>query len=118
MRSVMVRVSLRGVRSHKRRFTGVALAVFLGVAFLSGTWILSDTLKSSIDGLIARANAGTDAVVRNAASVDSSPGAKRGPIPARTAAVVRAVPGVADAVPVIDGFGQIVGSDGKAISQN
>jgi putative ABC transport system permease protein len=114
----ILRVSVAGLRAHKRRLVGTFLAVFLGVAFLAGTMVLGATLSASIDGFFARANAGTDVVVRNAVSVSSSPGAQRGPIDAGIAEKVRAVPGVAVALPVVQGFGQIVGHDGTAVSVN
>lgn len=114
----MLRLSVKGLWAHKRRTVGVALAVFVGVAFLAGTLVLGDTMRGDIHGLIGDADRGTDAVVRNATSVDDGPGAERSMIPAAVLARVRAVPGVARAVSVIDGFGQIVGSDGKAISQD
>jgi putative ABC transport system permease protein len=114
----MLRVSLSGLWAHKRRLVGTVLAVFLGVAFLAGTMVLSATLSASIDGFFTRANSGTDVVVRNATAVSSAPGAQRGPIDAAIAERVRAVPGVAVALPVVQGFGQIVGHDGTAVSVN
>ncbi len=114
----MFTVAVAGLRAHLRRLVATFLAVFLGVAFLAGTLILSATLSASIDGFFARADAGTDVVVRNAVAVSSSPGAQRGPIDASVADRVRAVDGVARAMPMIQGFGQIVGRDGKAVSVN
>ncbi|MGZ4326968.1 MAG: ABC transporter permease [Solirubrobacteraceae bacterium] len=114
----MTRMDLKALWWRKRRVRGVASAVFLGIAFLTGTQVLADTVDSSITGSISNADSGTDAVVRNATDVSNSPGTRRAPIPASVLASVRATPGVADAVPVIDGYGQIVGSDGKVIKQN
>ena len=109
----MIRVALKALWWRKRRVRGVASAVFLGIAFLTGTQVLADTVDSSIGGSISSATSGTDAVVRNATDVSNSPGTRRAPIPASVLASVRATPGVADAVGEIDGYGQIVGSDGK-----
>ena len=114
----MIRVALKALWWRKRRVRGVASAVFLGIAFLTGTQVLADTVDSSIAGSISSATSGTDAVVRNATDVSNSPGTRRAPIPASVLASVRATPGVADAVGEIDGYGQIVGSDGKVIKQN
>ena len=50
------------------------LAVFLGVAFLAGTLVLGDTLRANFDDLFTEANAGTDAVVRSATSIDADDG--------------------------------------------
>jgi putative ABC transport system permease protein len=114
----MTRMALKTLWWRKRRVRGVASAVFLGIAFLTGTQVLADTVDSSITGAISSGNSGTDAVVRNATDVSSSPGARRAPIPASVLTSVRATPGVADAVGVIDGYGQIVGSNGRVIKQN
>src|SRR5205807_8623900 len=114
----MTRTALRTLWSRKRRLRGIASAVFLGVVFLTGTQVLADTVDTSIAGSISSADGGIDAVVRNATSVDDSPGAIRGTIPASVLADVRATPGVAAAVPVIRGYGQIVGRGGKVIKQN
>ena len=121
--SAMVNVTLRGLRAHKRRMAGTVLAVFLGVAFLSGTLVLGDTLRANFDTLFAGANAGTDAVVRSPSII--SAGGGRGPdaeqralVPAALAARLRAVDGVAAAEPSIEGYGQLIGSDGKAVGGN
>jgi putative ABC transport system permease protein len=113
----MTRIALRSLWWHKRRLRGIASAVFLGVAFLAGTQVLADTVDTSIAGSISAADSGTDAVVRNATSVSKSPEARRGTIPASALGRVRATPGVANAVPVIEGYGQIAGHDGKVIKQ-
>jgi putative ABC transport system permease protein len=114
----MTRVALKALWRGKRRVRGVASAAFLGVAFLAGTQVLADTVDTSIGGSISSADRGTDAVVRNATSVNDSPGALRATIPASLLARVRATPGVAEAVPVVEGYGQIVGADGKVVKQN
>lgn len=116
--NAMLSISLNGLWAHKRRLAGTIFAVFLGVAFLSGTLVLTDTLRSSINGFFVDANKGTDAVIRNATSVDTNPGARRGPIDQALVDRVRQVGGVAAADPAILGYGQIVGRDGKAISGN
>ena len=84
---------------------GTLLAVVLGVAFLAGTLVLGDTLRSSFDDLFADATAGTDVVVRNATEVEpASPmrGAARST--RRSSSSVRTVDGVADAEPVDRGL--------------
>jgi len=111
----MLKVSLKGLWSHKRRLTGTFLAVLLGVAFLSGTLVLSDTLRANFDTLFTSVTGDTGAIVRNATKVDDNPGTPRGPIDLSVADRVRAAPGVRSTQPVVDGLGQIVGRDGKAI---
>src|SRR6266550_419525 len=98
----MLAVILNSLLARKRRLVGTMLAVFLGVAFLTGTLVLSDTLRANFDTLFASANAGTDAVVRNATEVQADPGRgpvtrERGLIPASVVDTVRGVDGVAAA---------------------
>ncbi|HSA50984.1 MAG TPA: FtsX-like permease family protein [Yinghuangia sp.] len=112
------RLAARNLVAHKRRVFGLVLAVLLGTAFLSGALILSDTVKSSITGLIRDSGAGTEVVVRNATDVTDDPGTMRAPIPAGTADLVRGVPGVAAAEPVVVGYGQLVGRDGDMLTGN
>lgn len=60
-----VRLSISSLRAHKRRFAGTFVAVLLGVAFLTGTLVMGDTLRASFDTMFGNATAGTDAVVRS-----------------------------------------------------
>ena len=112
----MLYLTLRDMRAHARRLVGTSLAVVLGVAFLTGTLVLGDTLRANFDGLFAEANAGTDVVVRNATDLEAD--APRGLIPATLVDEVAGVDGVAEAVPVVTGFGQLLGADGEAIGGN
>jgi putative ABC transport system permease protein len=112
----MLYLTLRDMRAHARRLAGTSLAVVLGVAFLTGTLVLGATLRANFDDLFAEANAGTDVVVRNATDLEAD--APRGLIPASLVDDVAGVDGVADAVPVVTGFGQLLGTDGEAIGGN
>ena len=62
----MLSLTLREMRAHGRRLLGTSFAVLLGVAFLTGTLVLGDTLRRNFDTLFTDVNAGTDVVVRNA----------------------------------------------------
>ena len=75
------------------------LSVFLGVAFLSGTLVMGDTLDKNFDNLFTEANAGTDVVVRRDSAIDSDFDAERGVIDASIATDIALVDGVAAAVP-------------------
>ncbi len=112
---MMTKLTLRGLWSHKHRFIGAAMAVFLGVAFLAGTLIVSDTLSSSIDAFLLQTYSGTDVVVRSSTQVTKNPGALRGTFPASTLTTVKAVPGVAEADPIIEGSGQLLDKEGNLI---
>ena len=117
----MLNVTLKGLWAHKRRMVGTLIAVFLGVAFLSGTLALGDTLRANFDSLFTNANAGTDAVIRHESKLSNDPGEpdlQRGLIPESLVDTVRGVDGVAAAEPMVQGFGQLVGKDGKDIGRD
>lgn len=102
--------------AYKRRLVSTVLAVALGVAFLAGTLLLSDTLRANFDKLFTQANAGTDVIVRSATKISGGAGTgQRTGIDADLLTRVRAVPGVADAQPYLEGYGQLIGRDGKVI---
>jgi putative ABC transport system permease protein len=119
----MLQITVRRLLASKRRFAGTALAVFLGVAFLSGTLALSDTLRANFADLFASANSHTDVVVRPATELSADGGRgpdvrQRGSLEASVVDRVRAVDGVAVAVPSTEGYGQLLGADGKAVGGN
>jgi putative ABC transport system permease protein len=109
-------ISLKSVWSHRRRLIGSLVAVVLGVAFLSGTLLLGDTLRSNFDTLLTQANGSTDVIVRSATKVSDAQGqSNRATVDASLVAQVGSVDGVEAAVPYIEGYGRLVGRDGKTI---
>jgi putative ABC transport system permease protein len=114
----MTRIALKNAWTRKRRLAGTFLAVFLGVSFLSGTLVLGETLQRNFDGLFADANAGTDAVVRNATKINTDGDFERGPIGTATVERVRSVDGVASVAPYVEGYGQLLDKAGEGIGGN
>jgi putative ABC transport system permease protein len=108
----MWKTTLKGIGAHKRRLLATSSAVVLGVAFVSGTLVLGDTMETGFGDMFSEANAGTDAVVRSSTEVGDDDISERGLLDASIVDDVAAVDGVATAVPEIYGIGQIVGSDG------
>ena len=113
----MIAVTARSLWARKRRLVATLLAVGLGVAFLAGTLLLSDTLRANFDRLFTQADGGTDVVLRGATEIGSGAAARTG-VDASLLARVRTVPGVADAQPYLQGYGQLLGRDGKPIGGN
>jgi putative ABC transport system permease protein len=115
------KVSVAQLWSTRRRLVGTMFAIVLGVAFLSGTLVLGDTLQSNFDSLFTQASRGTDAVVRSASGVSKdagSPDATRGLIDQSIIERVRGVDGVAAAAGSVQGFGRLLDHDGNGIGGN
>src|SRR5262249_8432385 len=62
-RRAVIRVTLKGLLSRKFRLFLTSLAVVLGAAMVSGTYVLTDTVNASLDALFANVYEHTDAVV-------------------------------------------------------
>ena len=69
----------RGCIAHKLRLFATALAVTLGVAFMAGTLVLTDTVTKTFDDLFGDVYQGTDAVVRGHGGLRRRHGRLRGP---------------------------------------
>ena len=114
----MWRTTLKSLGAHKRRLLGTCTAVLLGVAFLSGTLVLGDTMTEGFGDMFTEANAGTDAVVRSATEVGEADFSERGLVDRSLVDEVAAVDGVAAAEPRIEGSARIVGADGDPLGGN
>src|SRR4029450_13823984 len=101
---------VRGLLANKFRLAGTALAVILGVAFMAGTLVLTDTIGKTFDELFADVYKETDAVVRGGASFSGVQGSAdvRGRVDASVVDTVRGVDGVAQAEGNIQGYARLV----------
>lgn len=116
----MLKVALKDILARKRRLVTTGLAILLGVTFLTGTQMLSATLKSSISAIFENAYSGYDAVVRSPDVQELGFGQEiHSPVPASTVDQVAAVSGVASAEGVIESTNaQLIGSDGTVASSD
>lgn len=112
----MLRVSLRNLLSHKLRLLLTVAAVTIGVAFVSGTFVLSDTMNKAFDELYAGITGNTDVVVRSEAAYTAPEfqGEAR-PLAESLVDTVAAVRGVAVAEGSVTGFALILDKDGAPI---
>ena len=70
----MLSTALKNLLAHKFRLLATALAVTLGVAFMAGTLVLTDTMRQTFDNLFADVYKGTDVVVRAKAAFEGPAG--------------------------------------------
>jgi putative ABC transport system permease protein len=117
----MIGVALKGLAARKVRAVLTALAVVIGVAMVSGTFILTDTTLKSFTGLFTASTAKTDAFVRGKEIVKNSTNGSGITIPASVLAQVRELPQVdaaaGDVSPAEANVADIIGSNGKAVSK-
>jgi putative ABC transport system permease protein len=116
----MWKVTRKGLMAHKLRFLLTGIAVVLGVAFVSGTFVFTATIQSTFDDLFTNIYKGTDAQVRGAQVLkgnDNGPGGGDRPtIPETLQPVVAGAPGVAGAQGNVQiNYAQVVKANGKAI---
>jgi len=65
-------VALKGLATRKLRAALTALAIVLGVAMVSGSYVLTDSIQKAFHSLFASSYEGTDAVVSGKKLVDYS----------------------------------------------
>jgi len=112
----MRQVTLRGLLAHKLRLALTALAIVLGVTFISGTFVLTDTLHNTFSTLFTSVYSKIDFQVRGVAQFGSGTSATRNPLPGSLLPRVAAVPGVAAAAGNVQGYAQFIAHDGKPIT--
>src|SRR5271166_6116046 len=113
----MWRVTLKGLLAHKLRLALTAIAIVLGVTFITGTFILTDTLHNTFTTLFSNIYQNIDFQVRGQAQLTTSgAGATRNPVPESTLPRILHVPGVQVAAGSVQGSAQFVSHGGKAIS--
>ena len=91
----MWKATVRGLFARKVRLALTALAILLGVSFISATYVLTDTVKQSFEAVFAQTLSGVDLQVQGASALGDVGGPGR--IPDASIDEVRAVPGVARA---------------------
>ncbi|SOD86063.1 ABC transporter permease [Streptomyces sp. Ag109_G2-15] len=112
----MFRTALRNVLAHKARLLMTVLAVMLGVAFVSGTLVFTNTISDAYQNSSAKGFDQVDVAVT--AKYQDSKGNRVGKTPELTQALLdkaAKVPGAASATGVVTGFTAIADKDGKLL---
>ncbi|MFE2265587.1 ABC transporter permease [Streptomyces griseosporeus] len=112
----MFRTALRNVLAHKARLLMTVLAVMLGVAFVSGTLVFTNSLSNALQNSSAKGFDQVDVAVQPKGREDK--GDTVGKTPELTQSLLdrsARVPGAASAFGVVRGFTALADKDGKLI---
>lgn len=119
----MTSVAIKGLLARKLRAVLTALAIVLGVAMVSGSFVLTDSIQKAFHSLFSSSYEQTDAVVTGKKLVDYS-NSGNATIPASLLAKIRSQPGVERASGVINDMSggslsaKLYDKDGKIITGN
>ena len=115
----MTAVALRGLAGRKLRATLTALAIILGVAMISGTYVLTDTINNGFNTIFNRSYQNADVVITGKAAFDSANGesVEPPPMPQSLLPKIQKLDGVALAAgSVTTDTLKLIGKNGKVIS--
>ena len=108
----MFRTAIKGLTANRLRMTLTALSIILGVAFVAGSFVFTDTINSRFENLFTDVYAGVDATVRPEGA-SGAPGEAY--LDERLLAEVQAVDTVGVAAGSVGGFAQMIDSNGEPI---
>lgn len=107
-------IAWRNIMGHKARTAFLALCVVIGVSFVAGTFVLTDTMKQVFTQIFDDAYSGVSVSVRSHS--DLGAGAARSSVPDSLLGRVQAVPGIRVAEGnVFSTGGRIIDADGKQV---
>jgi len=112
------RAAIRSLFARKVRLLLTGLSIVLGVGFMAGTFVLTDTMTRAFNDLVDTGFSSIDVLVRssNAFTAQTSSLEERESMPGSVLDDVASVPGVAQAVGDVLGYAQIVDpATGKVI---
>jgi putative ABC transport system permease protein len=113
----MIRFALKGLLGRKLRTALTAVAIVLGVAMVSGTFILTDSIDKAFDSIFSEVYRGTDATItpKSAFDVEDGSGSTEASFDESLLGTVRDLPSVKDAIGGVGDENTQLVKDGKAI---
>jgi putative ABC transport system permease protein len=112
----MRKVILKGLLARKLRLALTAVSISLGVAFVTGTFVLGDTMTATFDQLYEGLTEGTDVTVRGeSAFTDTTTLGATKPFDAKVLQQVAAVDGVRAAAGSVTGYALILDKEGEPV---
>ena len=113
----MTKLALKGLLSRKLRSVLTGFAVVIGVAFVVGTLVFTDTIDASFKNLFERTQQGVDVAVEARQAVKSDFSVPP-TMPAETLDQVKATPGVEIAEGGVSSDGTILDKQGEPVVSN
>jgi putative ABC transport system permease protein len=114
----MRRVALKGLLGRKLRATLTAFAIVLGVAMISGSFVLTDTLGKTLNDTFDESYKASDAVISSEEAIDTGDNTAQAPaFPADVLGKVESLPGVHVAQGAIDDQARLVDESGDPIGR-
>lgn len=115
----MLRATLRSLLGRKLRLLLASFAILLGVSFVSGAFVLTDSLSNVFDDLFTSVNKGTAVTVQSSSALAADFGPEeREPISQAIAQRVARVEGVTEVLPQIGGPATLILPNGKALKKH
>ena len=115
----MFRLAVKMTLARKGRLVLTSLAVILGTAFLSGTFVFRDTINQTFDRLFADVFRDVNAYVRSTTFLELDfGGEQRAATPVSVLETVRGVAGVTSATGDIQAFARVIGKDGEPLGSD
>jgi putative ABC transport system permease protein len=111
----MLRVALKGLLGRKFRAAMTALAIVLGVAMISGTFVLTDTISKAFDNVFGQSEKGTSVVISGKEIVSRS-SSGNATVSVSLLRKVQTLSGVAAAAGQIKDSAKVIGRNGKTVS--
>ncbi len=110
----MFRIAWRSLIAHKLRTLLTTLAILLGVAMISGTFVLTDQINRGFDEIFSEAYKGTDVTITRKAEFTSQFGGTSEALPESLADEIGGVDGVKAAYGYVSGMGAVA-VDGEVV---
>ncbi|MGZ4596115.1 MAG: ABC transporter permease [Actinomycetes bacterium] len=112
----MIRATFKSLAARKLRLILSSLSIVLGVSFVSGAFVLTDSLGKVFDNLFATVSQNVAVDVRGTKVTSGDQGDVRTLLPESLVATVRKVDGVKEAQGQVEGSAQLVDKKGKVVT--
>jgi putative ABC transport system permease protein len=109
----MLRATFRSLLARKLRLLLASFAVLLGISFVSGAFVLTDSLSKVFDNLFTDATAGSSVTVQGVHALGGHGEGDREPVPQSVLDSVSKVPGVKSALGDVGDIATLILPNGK-----